>query len=302
MRCPPPTAQPLTRRVHCRPVTDDEVLVARPGEAPTVAPMDRSRIPPTDRGLLYGDGVFETVRAYDGHIFRLQDHLERLRQSAGAVALPVPWSDEDLAEALQATLSANDRSDGLARLTITRGDGWGPDVPEADPRIVVLTKAVPDRTEPLQLGFEEGLPPMSQAKTCNRLPHVTARMRARARGFDDALFVEEGDRIVEATAANVFLVEHDALATPPTPPALDGVSRRVVLRAADRMRVKVRQEPISRDRALSADDAFLTSTGLEVHPVGKIGSRAFRDRAKLTERIKRAFSGQVQEARREQGF
>lgn len=260
-----------------------------------VVSLAEARVPPTDRGLLYGDGVFETVRAYDGHVFRLADHLQRLRRSAGAIALAIPFSDEELADAIDATFDANDRADGLARLTVTRGDGWGVDVPE-DARLVVMTKPAPVREDPIELAFETGLPPFPGAKTCNRLKHIAARMKARARGLDDAVFLDDDGHVVEATAANLFLVEDDALATPPAPPALDGVTRRTVLRVAERLELRVREEPIGEDRAVSADDAFLTSTGLEVHPVGKLGSRAFKERAKLTERMQRAFRGQVEEA------
>lgn len=262
-----------------------------------VLDLDRAAVPPTDRGLLYGDGVFETVRAYDGHVFRLDDHLERLHRSADAIALEIPYSDEELADAIERTLAANDRSDGLARLTVTRGDGWGVEVPD-DARLTVLSRPPPEREEPVELALEEGLPPLPGAKTCNRLVHVTARLRARARGFDDAVFVD-GDRLVEATAANVFLVEADALATPPSPPAMEGVTRRTILDVCDRIGIRVRREPVSTDRVVDADDAFVTSTGLEVHPVSKLGSRAFKGVADLTERMQRAFRGQVEESLRD---
>lgn len=262
-----------------------------------LVPLEEACLPPTDRGHLYGDGVFETVRAYGGHIFRLGDHLERLRRSAGTIALGVPWGDDELAKALHETLDANGRADGMARLTVTRGDGWGLEVPEDQARLVVVTRPAPERPDPRKLDLQEGLPPLPTAKTCNRLPHVTARMRARARGYDDAVFVDD-DRLIEATAANLFLVEREELVTPPSPPALPGVTRSVVLRIADRLHLTVREEPIRRDRATGADDAFVTSTGLEVHPVAKLGSRRFPDRAKVTERLMRAFPGQVEEDRR----
>lgn len=263
-----------------------------------VLEIGKAAVPPTDRGLLYGDGVFETVRAYEGHVFRLDDHLDRLERSADAIALAIPYSDEELADAIERTLTANDRRDGLARLTVTRGDGWGLEPPD-DARLTVLSRAPPEREEPLELCLEEGLPPMPGAKTCNRLVHINARMRARARGFDDAVFVDD-DRLVEATAANVFLVEGDALATPPSPPALDGVTRRTVLEVCDRIGIRVRREPISTDRVVDADDAFATSTGLEVHPVAKLGSRAFKGVSDLSERMQRAFRGQVEDALHEQ--
>lgn len=286
------------------PRPDAHVLVALAGEPPDLVPATKARIPPTDRGLLFGDGVFETVRAYAGHVFRLQDHLDRLRRSAGAIALEVPWSDAELADAVERTFAANDLSDGLARMTVTRGDGWTPEVPKGPPRLIVM--AGPVRRggappAPVELALVEGLPPFPGAKTLSRLVHVAAKLKAEARGFDDAVFVDADGHLVEATSANLFLVEEDALVTPPCPPALDGVTRRVVMDAAERLRVRVREEPISEDRAVNASDAFLTSTGVEVRPVAKIEARAYKGRAKLTERMARAVRGQVQEALREAG-
>jgi branched-chain amino acid aminotransferase len=233
-----------------------------------------ARLSVLDRGLLYGDGLFETLRVADGRLFRLEAHLERLAASAARIDLPLPWPRDTLAAAIQETIRANRVRGGAIRLTVTRGEG--PPGPESDadsephffvtvrpatPAVAAITLAVAGRHPRT---FVPGI------KSLCFLPFLQARREARRRGFDDALLTAEG-AAVEASTANLFIVRQGALWTPDLESGcLPGITRAAILEIARRVQVPAREAPVPVRLPGEAREAFLTSSVAGVVPVASL--------------------------------
>ncbi|MFN3649883.1 MAG: aminotransferase class IV [Armatimonadota bacterium] len=240
----------------------------------------RARVSVLDHGLLYGDGLFETLRVYDGRFFRLEAHLRRLAESAVRLDLPLPWSPEELALAIRDTVRANEIRDGAVRLTVTRGEGAPVPDPAACPRptFFVTTRIAP------RLGDEDwergasvcaaGRHPkwiVPGVKSLCYLPFQHARAAARRDGYDDALLVD-GDQVVEASLSNVFAVIDGALRTPDLHSGcLPGITRRAVLEVAKAARIPVEEGVLTTAELESAEEVFLTNSSIEILPVRCVG-------------------------------
>lgn len=245
-----------------------------------------ARISPFDRGFLLGDGVFETLRAYRSRPHALEAHLARLRASCEAVRLPFP---EGLADALAQTLRANGLAEAAVRITITRGPGGRGASPRGagPPTILVTAMPVPERAEAYARGLrlatsrrrrlpEASLPPA--VKSTNYLVHVLARIEAEEAGADDALFVDDAGRVVEATQANVFALQGDTLLTPPlSSGCLPGQTRAEVIGLAPELGLKLREQDLTVGALRAADECFLTASLLEVAPVVAIDAHPVGD-------------------------
>jgi branched-chain amino acid aminotransferase len=251
-----------------------------------------ARIPVTDHGLLYGDGVFEGIRLYAGRVFRLDSHLERLGHSARAIGLEIPGGTGAVREIVLATARAFGRPDGYVRLLVTRGDGaMGVDPTRClNPRVICIACEIelyPE--EKLRAGVDmvtvslrrpsaDVLDP--RVKSLNYLNSVLAKREARLRGVDEALILNAAGMVAEAAVANVFAFRRGALLTPPaTDGALEGVTRMSVLELAAGLGIPAREQTLSRMDLLSADEVFLTGTGARVVGVRtldgvRIGARA----------------------------
>jgi branched-chain amino acid aminotransferase len=217
----------------------------------------------------------------------LQAHLERLFLSARAIALVIPFSIEQLVNAVADTIAAAPESNGYLRMVVTRGVGpLGVDPSRCHSPVVFI---IADR---LQLVSErvreqgatviiaatrrlgpDGLDP--RIKSLNYLNHVLARMEASHAGADEAILLNSAGRVAEGSADNVFVVRQGELLTPPvTEGALDGITRQVVLELADRLGIVARQQPLASYDLFTADECFLTGTGAELIPVGLVNGRA----------------------------
>jgi branched-chain amino acid aminotransferase len=232
--------------------------------------LDQARLPVGDRGLLYGDGVFEVLRAVAGRPIDLHWHLERLAQAAVALGLPlVPaalWRDE-----LRATLALTTVGDAHVRLLFTRGEDPGGGVaPAAQPRPTRLIVARPISAAELA-SFDAPLdaaivpqhrdPGHARWKTLNMLPSVLALAEARRRGASTALMCGADGSVIEAATANLFVVREGRLLTPPIARgALDGITRRRVIALAAAGGLATTERPLLPDEVRSADEAFLTSS------------------------------------------
>ncbi len=246
-------------------------------------PARRARVSVFDRGLLYGDGLFETMRAYRGSVFALDEHLSRLRESAAVLGIALP--ERDWRETLTELLRRNnlDSSDAWVRLNLTRGPAAPDILPPADarPTVFALVKAVASGFSEVQRkGARVTLLTysrhsfMPEHKTLNYLPTILGKAAAARRGAYEGLFVRDGRYLMEGTSSSVFLVRGGVLQTPPVAGILPGVTRRIIQQLADGegLRVVERETPVG---ALSkADEVFLTSSVAEVVPVTRLDDTA----------------------------
>jgi branched-subunit amino acid aminotransferase/4-amino-4-deoxychorismate lyase len=241
---------------------------------------DVPAVPLLDRGYLYGEGLFETMRAYDGRVFALDRHLRRLLSSAAELGLELEVGEEQLARALGLTLEANSLRDAYLRLTVSqRCDAPGIES-RARGRFSVSVIARPLDQSPRRakaatvVTLDAGsAPPASVArhKTLSFLPYVAARAEAHARGADDALLLNAAGEITEASTANVFLVIGGRLVTPPVACGLlPGITRAIVLDLARDAGIEVAERPIRPADLGAGAESFLTNSIVELAPVASI--------------------------------
>ena len=251
--------------------------------------MDGSeaRVPVTDHGLLYGDGVFEGIRAFGRRAFRLDDHLARLEVSARAISLAPPLDATGLRAVVLDTLRALGRDDAYVRLVITRGEGALGVDPTSCPRPRVFCLAAEAAIFPAELlatglalatvswrrpGFDVIDP---RVKSLNYLNNALAKLEARRQGADEALLLNAAGTIAEASVANVFALRGRALWTPPpTDGCLEGITRRTVLELAPGLGLEPAERSLSRTDLLAADEVFLTGTGAGIVPVRALDGQA----------------------------
>lgn len=236
-----------------------------------------------DHGYLYGDGIYETLRAYGGRIFMLQQHLARLRRSGGSIGLDLPIPEKDWPALLREAISRNGLTDAYLRITISRGEGEIGLDPALCPRptLVILTK--PFAPYPPHL-FQDGvnlaivqvrrnlstaLSP--QIKSLNFLNNILAKQEAtRARAFDGIMLNAEGD-LTECSISNLFFVRGGRLCTPSLECGiLDGITREVVLLLARENGVPIEEGRYKPEALRQADECFLTNTTMEIMPVGEV--------------------------------
>lgn len=242
-----------------------------------LVPRGDARISPFDHGFLYGYGLFETMRAYSGRIFRLQQHLERLGASAALLGLPV--DAYDLGAACCDVLRANDLSDARIRLTVSMGEGAGvPDIPpQPKPTVfVVATEHIPLPRKRYEEGFaaivssirQNSGSPVSRLKSTSFLGNLLARREAKEAGADEALLLNERGCLCEGSTSNVFLVKDGCLHTPDeSSGCLPGITRRAVVEVAAGWGAAVAQREVRLEELLQADEAFVTNSVLEVMPL-----------------------------------
>ena len=240
-----------------------------------------------DHGLLYGDGVFEGLRSYGGKVFRLDEHLRRLWNSAKAILLEIPFSREDVARAINETLQVNGLQDGYIRLVVTRGAGsLGLDPNRtANPQVIIITDHITVYPEEL---YRKGLEIITAStlrnhpsalnpriKSLNYLNNILAKIECMQAGCMEALMLNHKGEVSECTADNIFLVRDGALLTPPTDAGvLEGITRDAVIELARQSGREVREVSMTRHDVYIADEVFLTGTAVEVIAVVKVDSRS----------------------------
>jgi len=243
-----------------------------------------------DHGLLYGDGIFEGIRFYNGRIFRLEEHLERLWDSARSICLEIPISQRAMSEALLETIRKNDLRDGYIRLIVTRGVGNLGLNPEQckHPSVIIIVAQIALYPENV---YRNGLSVVTCAtrrtnpsalnpavKSLNYLNNVMARIEANLAGADEALMLNDEGNVAECTADNVFIIKHGQIFTPPiTAGALRGITRAVVFEIAGELGIKISETDITRHDVFIADECFLTGTAAEIIPVVKADGRPIRN-------------------------
>jgi branched-chain amino acid aminotransferase len=263
-----------------------------------------ARIPVTDHGLLYGDGVFEGIRLAGGRVFRLDSHLDRLRHSARAIGLELPGGVAGIRAIVLETARAWGRPDGYVRLLVTRGDGaMGVDPTNClRPRVICIATEIElypaeklaSGVEMVTVSVRRPAPDMldPRVKSLNYLNSVLAKREARLRGADEALILNSAGMVAEAAVANVFAFRRGKLLTPPpTDGALEGVTRASVLELALELGIFAEERSLSRMDLLSADEVFLSGTGARIVAVRSLDGAVIGTRAPgpITEKLAAAF-------------
>jgi len=247
---------------------------------------DQAKISVFDHGVLYGDGVFEGIRVYDGCIFRLREHLERLWSSAHYLKLEIPMSYDGMVAALRETVRANGLKNGYIRLVVTRGIGdLGLD-PRLCPRPTVFIIAAGIKMYP-ESDYENGLEVITvptnrinlsafnaRVKSCNYINNIMAKMEGQLANVREAIMLNQDGFVVECTGDNVFIVKKGVLYTPPIYLGpLRGVTRDAIIELAQADGMTVKEEPFTRFEVYDADEMFLTGTAAEAIPVVKVDGR-----------------------------
>jgi branched-chain amino acid aminotransferase len=243
-----------------------------------------------DHGLLYGDGIFEGIRFYNGRVFRLSEHIERLYLSAKALLLKMPWTLEEVCEATLQTIRANNLNDGYVRLVVTRGIGDLGLNPYLCPNPSMFIIASGITLYPAEL-YENGLEVVTcstrrptpaslspQVKSLNYLNNVMAKVEALKAGAKEGLMLNEQGYVAECTGDNVFVVKKGEVITPPVSDgSLDGITRQVIFELCSELGISIREMSMARYDIYTADESFLTGTAAETIPMVKLDERAIGD-------------------------
>lgn len=257
-----------------------------------------------DHGLLYGDGIFEGIRSYNGRVFKLWEHIERLYRSAHVLLLRIPYTKEEMAKAVLSTVRMNNLQDAYIRLIVTRGEGdLGLDPRKcSNPNVIIIADKIvlyPERI------YEEGLCIVTVAtrrnvpealnpciKSLNYLNNILAKIEANNVGAAEALMLSIDGYVTECTGENIFIIKDSTLITPPSYiGALEGITRAVVMELAEKEGLCVKEELFTRYTLYNAEECFLTGTAAEVVPVTKVDGRLINDGkvGEITKRIMKAF-------------
>jgi branched-chain amino acid aminotransferase len=250
-------------------------------------PAAEATISVFDHGLLYGDGVFEGIRAYNGRVFKLERHIDRLFDSAKAIRLEIPHAHADVCDIVIETCRRNRINDGYIRLVVTRGPGDLGIDPRKCPRaelIVIACQltmytAAPAGIRLITSTFRRNAPDATSPsiKSLNYLNNILARLEANDRGADEALMLDGQGYVAEATVDNFFIVTDHALLTPPTATNLKGVTRETLLGLAASLGIRAEEKPFTLFDVWTAKEAFICGTGAEVVPVVSVDARTIGD-------------------------
>lgn len=265
---------------------DEDLLVYINGE---FVPASQAKISVFDHGFLYGDGVFEGIRAYNGRVFKLKEHIDRLYDSAKAIDLKIPISKEEFMEIILETLRRNKLRDAYIRPIVTRGFGdLGLDPRKCkNPSIIVIAqpwgrlygdlyeRGLRAVTVAVRRNAIDSLPP--NIKSLNYLNNILAKIEANAKGGDEAIFLDHNGYVSEGSGDNIFIVKNGEVITPPTINNLKGITREVVIELIKMLGIPFREANISIYDLYTADEIFVTGTAAEICPITWIDGRIVGD-------------------------
>jgi branched-chain amino acid aminotransferase len=276
-------------------------------------PKSEAKISVYDHGLLYGDGVFEGIRAYNGIVFKLKEHLERLYRSAHTITLRIPLKKNEMTRAVLETLRKNNLKDAYIRLVVTRGIGdLGLDPRKCPkPTVIIITEPI------IQIygaeAKEKGMTAViswvkrnsvdattHEIKSLNYLNSILAKIEANAAGVDEAICLDKNGFVCEGTGENIFMVKEGKIATPPIcTGALAGITRERVMKLAEDLGYTVVERNITPNELFNADEVFFTGTAAEVVPVTEINRRVIGDGkpGPVTKRLMEEFDRIVKDPR-----
>lgn len=253
-----------------------------------IIPSKEAVISVFDHGFLYGDGIYETMRAYDGVIFRLDQHIRRLFRSASLIGLSIPFDIDQLKIAIYETLIANALRNAYIRLTVSRGHGpigLDPDLC-VEPTIVIIAQELKEYPgafyknginliiSETRRNIKEAIDP--RIKSLNFLNNILAKIEAKKKDAYEAIMINVNGQLAEGTISNLFFCKDNIICTPsPECGILDGITRGVVIELALREGIRVKEGKFTRKDIYSAEEVFLTNTTMEVMPVSKIDDQTY---------------------------
>jgi branched-chain amino acid aminotransferase len=285
---------------------DKELLVYIDGE---YYPKSQAKISVYDHGLLYGDGVFEGIRAYNGVVFKLKEHIDRLYRSAHAIMLQIPMTKEEMINTVLETLRKNNLKDAYIRLVVTRGVGdLGLDPRKCSkPTIIVITDTIAlHKSEAKEKGITAMLTwvkrdPVDatshEIKSLNYLNSILAKIEANISGVDEAICLDKNGFVCEGVAENIFIVKNGRIYTPPSyTGALPGITAETVKELARNLGYEMIEKNITPYELFTADEVFFTGTAAEIVPVREINKRQIGSGkpGPITKRLMEEFSKLVQ--------
>jgi branched-chain amino acid aminotransferase len=262
---------------------EKELLVYIDGE---YYPKSQAKISVYDHGLLYGDGVFEGIRAYKGVVFKLKEHIDRLYNSAKVLMLNIPLTKEEMINAVLETLRKNRLQDAYIRLIVTRGVGdLGLDPRKCQkPTVIIITDAIKLYSSEAR---EKGLKVMivwvrrdpvdatsHEVKSLNYLNSILGKIEANITGFDEAICLDKNGYVSEGVGENLFIVKNGKIITPPSSAGiLVGITREVTIKLAEKLGYTVIERNITPTDLFTAEEAFFTGTAAEIAPIVEVNRR-----------------------------
>jgi branched-chain amino acid aminotransferase len=256
-------------------------------------------VPVNDRGLLYGDGLFETMRVFNGRPFRMAQHLERMVRGANYLKIPLPFTPKQLQQFAEQLIEQNKMTEAVLRVTLTRGPGpRGYSAKNAGPPNVVMTMheiepldpANPPRWSMVTSSFQiPASDPLASFKTTNKLLQVAARAEAEAKDADEALLINTNNEVAEAAGGNLFWIYHDKICTTPTGRgALPGITRAVVLEICQVLGLPTNKRVIKREALKNAEAIFLSQSTYGLISIVNLDGEPVPD-SPLVEKIYKAY-------------
>jgi len=247
--------------------------------------LTQAKISVFDRGFLYGDGLFETMRAYWGEVFRLEDHLDRLFRSAKEIELSFPYTRKELKDIIKKVLKINNLSEAYIRLTLSRGvsePGLVSKSKSSATLVIVARKFKPLSPSEYRKGWRATIvetrqnqaSPLSRLKSLNFLNNILARKEAEAKRIDEGILLNTVGDVTEASTSNIFLVKKGIIITPPEESGLlPGITRGVVQELAHNLGLKAYKRRVFLDDLMGAEEAFLTNSLIEIMPLVEVDGR-----------------------------
>jgi branched-chain amino acid aminotransferase len=273
-------------------------------------PKSQAKVSVFDHGLLYGDGVFEGIRAYNGSVFKLKEHIDRLYRSAHMIMLEIPVSKEEMIQTVLETLRKNNLTDSYIRLVVTRGVGDLGLNPKkcAKPTIIVITDTIAlHKSEAKEKGVTAMISwvkrdPVDatshEIKSLNYLNSILAKIEANIGGVDEAICLDKNGFVCEGVAENIFIVRNGRIFTPPSyTGALPGITAEEIAKLARKLGYEVKDKNITPYELFNAEEVFFTGTAAEIIPVREINKRTINDGkpGPITKRLMAEFAKLVRD-------
>ncbi|MBI4697417.1 MAG: branched-chain-amino-acid transaminase [Nitrospirae bacterium] len=274
-----------------------------------LVPESRAMISVFDHGFLYGDGIYESLRAYNGTVFKLDEHIDRLFRSASFIRLKIPKTAEEIKKAVCRTMRASRLRNAFIRISVSRGAGPIGLDPALCPKpaFVIIPRAFKEYTKKyyengvsiavvnVRRNYAGALDP--QMKSHNFLNNILAKIEAKDRGAFEAIMLNYRGYIAEGTIANIFFIKNSILCTPsPDVGILNGITRRVIMDAAKGLKIKTKEGKFTRKHLYGADEVFISNTSMEVMPVTAVDNiRIGKKAGNITRMLGMAYKEKVSE-------